>query len=55
MKPENLANWQVHVASTELDLIDSANDSSYSNPSGTTNFTVVAGANASIVVRLYDK
>jgi len=52
----DLVASDVHVISTELDLIDVVSGMSYgSSGSSNTNFTVGAGANASIVVKLYDK
>eukprot|EP00284_Hemiselmis_tepida_P008150 CAMPEP_0174925460 /NCGR_PEP_ID=MMETSP1355-20121228/7937_1 /TAXON_ID=464990 /ORGANISM="Hemiselmis tepida, Strain CCMP443" /LENGTH=128 /DNA_ID=CAMNT_0016171383 /DNA_START=21 /DNA_END=404 /DNA_ORIENTATION=- len=52
----DLVASEVHVASTELDLLDSVSGHTCATtgPSGT-NFTLGAGANASIVVKLYDK
>lgn len=46
---------EVHVASTELDLVDVSTGISNAVANSTTNFTVGAGANTAIVVRLYDK
>ncbi len=43
----------VHVQSTELDLVDVNMGNSFMSRNTSTNFTVVAGANAAIIVSIY--
>jgi len=51
----DLVAAEVHTPSTELDMVDAMSASSFLTRNGSTNFTVVAGTNAAITVKLFDK